>query len=64
MEPVEGVQDVAVEVADEDAIVAGVGDGDPVSVIGPDWALLAWLVGRPAAAAAALSATPELPQWA
>jgi maleylpyruvate isomerase len=36
------------------------GDGRPVEVSGPDWAVLAWLVGRPAAAGDALSAAPEL----
>lgn len=40
-----------------------VGAGDPISVIGPDWALVAWLVGRPSAAATVLSATPNLPIW-
>jgi maleylpyruvate isomerase len=37
-----------------------VGDGRPVEVSGPDWAVLAWLVGRPTAVAAALTAAPEL----
>jgi len=37
-----------------------VGDGPPVEVRGPDWAVLAWLVGRPAAVADVLTATPEL----
>ena len=37
-----------------------VGDGAPVEVRGPDWAVLAWLVGRPAAVADVLTATPEL----
>jgi maleylpyruvate isomerase len=66
-----GAAAMRIEVAPEGSVTTDlggrvwtVGDGDPVSVIGPDWALLAWLVGRPAAAAAALSATPELPQWA
>lgn len=36
------------------------GAGRPVEVSGPDWAVLAWLVGRPAAAGDALSAAPEL----
>ncbi len=35
----------------------------PVSVTGPDWAVLAWLIGRPALAAAALTAAPELTPW-
>lgn len=39
------------------------GDGDATEVEGPDWAVLAWLVGRPAAAGDALSATPELGAW-
>jgi maleylpyruvate isomerase len=37
-----------------------VGTGEPVEVRGPDWAVLAWLVGRPSVAASALTATPEL----
>ncbi len=40
-----------------------VGDGDRVEVAGPDWALLAWLIGRPEATAAVLTATPEVPHW-
>jgi len=37
-----------------------VGDGAPVEVRGPDWAVLAWLVGRAAVVADVLTATPEL----
>lgn len=37
--------------------------GDPLEVTGPDWAVLAWLVGRPSAAEGALSATPRLDSW-
>lgn len=37
--------------------------GDPVIVAGPDWAVLAWLIGRTSVAADALSATPELAPW-
>jgi maleylpyruvate isomerase len=37
-----------------------VGEGEPVEVRGPDWAVLAWLVGRPAVVADVLTATPEL----
>jgi maleylpyruvate isomerase len=40
-----------------------VGEGDPVDVRGPDWAVLSWLIGRPAAANGALSATPPLREW-
>jgi maleylpyruvate isomerase len=40
-----------------------VGAGEPVEVTGPDWALAAWLIGRPAAAAGALNQTPKLPAW-
>lgn len=36
---------------------------DPEIVAGPDWAVLAWLIGRPALAAPALSSTPELGRW-
>lgn len=39
-----------------------VGDGGP-DVTGPDWALTAWLLGRPEAAGAALAAAPELAPW-
>jgi hypothetical protein len=38
-----------------------VGNGDPVRVIGPDWGLLAWLIGRPTAAAGTLNQTPDIP---
>ena len=40
------------------------GSGDPARVTGPDWALLAWLVGRPAAAASVLGEIPDLARWA
>ena len=36
------------------------GEGRPIEVSGPDWAVLAWLIGRPSVAADALSAAPEL----
>ncbi len=39
------------------------GAGDPVEVRGPDWAVLTWLAGRPAAGAQALTATPALREW-
>ena len=39
------------------------GDGTPVEVRGPDWAVLAWLVGRASIASDALSATPPLGKW-
>jgi maleylpyruvate isomerase len=39
------------------------GEGTPVEVRGPDWAVLAWLVGRAEAAKQALSATPPLRAW-
>jgi maleylpyruvate isomerase len=37
-----------------------VGEGPAVEVVGPDWAVLAWLVGRPSVVADVLTATPEL----
>lgn len=40
-----------------------VGEGESVEVAGPDWAVLAWLVGRPSVARAALTAAPELAPW-
>lgn len=39
------------------------GPGEPTEVAGPDWALLAWLLGRPVAAKGALSALPDLSRW-
>jgi maleylpyruvate isomerase len=39
------------------------GEGDPVEVSGPDWAVLAWLAGRAAATGGALTATPALDGW-
>jgi hypothetical protein len=39
------------------------GDGPPVDVRGPDWAVAARLVGRPSTAADALTATPPLRPW-
>jgi maleylpyruvate isomerase len=35
----------------------------PTEVVGPDWAVLAWLVGRPIATQGVLSATPGLGPW-
>jgi maleylpyruvate isomerase len=40
-----------------------VDEGDHVDVAGPDWALLAWLIGRPEAAAGLLGAPPEVRPW-
>ena len=48
-----------------------VGDGDPTAssddrvevVVGPDWAVLAWLIGRPQAGREALSAVPDIRPW-
>jgi len=37
-----------------------IGEGAAVEVRGPDWAVLAWLLGRPAVVADELTATPEL----
>jgi hypothetical protein len=34
-----------------------------VEVCGPDWAVLAWLAGRPQATLGRLSAMPELRPW-
>ncbi len=38
--------------------------GDPIEVRGPDWAVLAWLVGRAPVTGDALSAAPVLGEWA
>lgn len=42
---------------------AGDGAMAEVEVRGPDWAVLAWLVGRGSAAQASLTATPDLADW-
>lgn len=39
------------------------GVGEPVEVRGPDWAVLAWAMGRTEVAQSALSATPQLKPW-
>jgi maleylpyruvate isomerase len=59
-----------VEVCPDGSVTTGlggrvwtVGTGDPVRVSGPDWALAAWLAGRPAAAAAALDQMPDVGAW-
>jgi maleylpyruvate isomerase len=39
------------------------GEGPAVTVVGPDWAVLAWLVGRGDPVRSDLSATPELGLW-
>jgi maleylpyruvate isomerase len=39
------------------------GDRNRTDVRGPDWALLAWLAGRPWSVGDALSAVPELTPW-
>jgi hypothetical protein len=36
---------------------------DPTEVTGPDWALLAWVLGRSVATQGALNQTPELERW-
>jgi maleylpyruvate isomerase len=41
-----------------------VGTGAPVEVSGPDWALLAWLVGRPQVIKDVLGVPPDLGPWA
>ena len=63
-------QPLRVELDTADNVVASLagltvttGDGDPAVVRGPDWAVLAWLVGRPGAAQGRLSATPPLTPW-
>lgn len=40
------------------------GPDDPLEVRGPDWAVLAWLLGRAGVVAANLTATPDLEPWA
>jgi maleylpyruvate isomerase len=41
----------------------GAGDGPRADVVAPDWALLAWLLGRANAAVDALPDPPELAPW-
>ena len=61
---------VRIEVRSEGSVVAELGGtvwtggaGTPIDVRGPDWAVLAWLVGRGASVAPALTATPPLRPW-
>ena len=44
-------------------LTAGEGSDGVVEVSGPDWAVLAWLVGRGGVVGDALTATPELRPW-
>ncbi len=39
------------------------GQGKPTVVRGPDWALLAWLLGRTSAAEGTMTGAPELAPW-
>lgn len=39
------------------------GPGDVTELAGPDWALLAWALGRPGAAGGTLNGMPELSRW-
>lgn len=39
------------------------GGPEPVSVAAPDWALLAWVLGRRAAAGEAMRTAPDLARW-
>ena len=39
------------------------GEGSPVEVSGPDWAVLAWLTGRGSVAASALTGSADLSAW-
>ena len=66
----QGAGPLRIEVAPEGSVTTDlggrvwtVGTGRPTVVTGPDWALVAWLIGRPAATAGALSEMPELPTW-
>jgi maleylpyruvate isomerase len=59
-----------VTVAPHGSLVSGLvgatwhsGDGPKTEVTGPDWAILAWLVGRPALASDVLTNSPELEPW-
>jgi maleylpyruvate isomerase len=64
VEPVRVVVDADGSLApDHVGATWSVGDGAAAEVRGPDWAVLAWLVGRPSAALGRLTATPELCPW-
>jgi maleylpyruvate isomerase len=59
-----------IEVAHEDSTTTDLGGrswasggADGVTVLGPDWALLAWLTGRPSLTDGQLSTMPELSPW-
>jgi maleylpyruvate isomerase len=61
---------VRIEVTPEDSVTTDLGgsvwtcgDGEPAAVTGPDWAVLAWLLGRSAAAGDRLANAPELSRW-
>jgi maleylpyruvate isomerase len=63
-------QALRIEVAHDGSTTTDLGgtvwtsDGsDAVSVTGPDWALLAWLTGRPSLTGGRLNATPPLTPW-
>jgi maleylpyruvate isomerase len=65
-----GVDALRIEVTPQDSVttdLAGAvwktGTGEPITVAAPDWALVAWLIGRPAAAAGALGEVPDLGRW-
>jgi maleylpyruvate isomerase len=45
------------------ASVWTLGSGEQINVAGPDWALLAWLAGRPQIVEGVLSAPPNLGPW-
>jgi len=57
------IESVSVPELDGLSWTGGPVEGEPTVVRGPDWAVLAWLVGRPAAAEEALTATPPLGPW-
>ena len=61
---------VRIEIAPEDSVTTDLGGsvwtcgtGEPAAVTGPDWAVLAWLLGRPSAAGDQLANAPELSRW-
>jgi len=61
---------VRIEVTPEDSVTTDLGgsvwtcgDGEPAAVTGPDWAVLAWLLGRTSAAGDRLANAPELSRW-
>jgi maleylpyruvate isomerase len=57
------IESASVRELDGLAWTGGRSADSPTVVRGPDWAVLAWLIGRPSAAGDALTALPPLKPW-